>query len=126
MLINLSNHPSANWPSQQLDAAVRAFGNIMDLPFPDVDPSGNEEYIRELCEAYLQKIDDICRDTGCSISTVTVHIMGEMTCTFAIVNALQKRGVTCVASTTERVSSVENGVRTSVFRFVQFRKYLTD
>ena len=122
MLINLSNHPSANWPARQVDAAVRAYGSIMDLPFPDVDPSGDEEYIRIICDEYLRKIDDICRDAECSV-TMTIHIMGEMTLVYAMVNALHKRGITCVASTTERIASEKNGVKTSEFRFVQFRKY---
>jgi len=123
MLINLSNHPSANWPAQQL-AAAQAYGKIIDLPFPDVDPAGDEEYIRRLCEEYLLKIDDICSDAACRVATITVHIMGEMTFTFAMINALQKRGITCVASTTERVSSEANGMKTSAFRFVQFRQYI--
>jgi hypothetical protein len=122
MLINLSNHPSSNWPSQQL-AAAYIYGETIDLPFPVVEPFGDEEYIQLLCTEYLQKIDDICKDAACCVSTLTVHIMGEMTFIFAMVNALQKRGITCVASTTERVSSEENGVKTSEFRFVQFRKY---
>ena len=122
MLINLSNHPSPNWPEAQLQAASQ-YGKIIDLPFPEVDPACNQEYIQTLCEEYLQKINDICRDTACHISTFTVHIMGEMTFTFSMVNALQEQGVTCVASTTERVSSEEKGVKKSEFRFVQFRKY---
>ena len=123
MLINLSNHPSPNWPEIQLQAAIQ-YGKIIDLPFPEVNPAGDEEYIQTLCEEYLQKIDVICRDKACPVSTLTVHIMGEMTFSFAMVNALQKRGITCVASTTERIASEENGVKKSEFRFVQFRKYI--
>ena len=122
MLINLSNHPSTNWSSQQL-AAARIYGEIIDLPFPKVDPTGDEKYIRTVCEEYLQKIDTVCRDVARHVSTVTVHIMGEMTFTFAMVNALHSRGITCVASTTERVTKEENGMKTSEFRFVNFRKY---
>ena len=122
MLINLSNHPSANWSSQQMTAA-QVYGKTIDLPFPEVDPSGNEESIQSLRDEYLQKIDDICRDLACNVSTITVHIMGEMTFTFAMVSALQKRDITCIASTTERVVSEENGLKTSEFRFVRFRKY---
>ena len=122
MLINLSNHPSTNWTSQQL-AAAQVYGKVIDLPFPKIDPVGDEEYIQVLCEEYLRKMDDICRDVARNVSTVTVHIMGEMTFIFAMVNALQKRGILCVASTTERVASEENDVKTSEFRFVQFRKY---
>jgi len=128
MLINLSNHPSTKWSPEQL-AAAQVFGKVVDLPFPDVDPSGGEAYIRSLCESYLQKIDHISRDGAstvsmtCPVSEVTVHIMGEMTLTFALVNALQSRGTTCVASTTERIVTEANGVRTSAFHFRQFRKY---
>jgi hypothetical protein len=122
MLINLSNHPVANWSAQQITAAG-VYGTLIDLPFPDVDPSGDEEYLRILRDEYLRKIDEICGDGARPVSTITVHIMGEMTFTFAMVKALQKRGITCVASTTGRVSSEENGVKTSEFRFVHFRKY---
>jgi len=125
MLINLSNHPSTKWSPEQF-AATRIFGKVVDLPFPDVDPSGDEEYIRSLCETYLQKIYDMGRDGECAASEVTVHIMGEMTLTFALVNALQSRGITCVASTTERVVTEVNGIRTSAFHFKQFRKYTND
>ena len=120
MLINLSNHPSPNWSPQQL-AAAQAYGNVIDLPFPEVDPSGDEEYIQSLVCEYMDIINKYQLST--LNSQFSVHIMGEMTFTFAMVNALQKRNITCVASTTERVSSEENGVKTSEFRFVQFRKY---
>ena len=125
MLINLSNHPSANWSSQQLVAA-QVFGKIIDLPFPYVQPDGDEKEILLLCEEYLQKIDAIIRDGACPVSTVTVHIMGEMTFCFAMVNALQRRGISCVVSTTERVVTEKNGLRTSEFHFKQFRKYINE
>ena len=122
MLINLSNHPSSNWSSQQLSVA-EIYGDLADLPFPAVDPSGDEKYIQSLCEEYLQKINNICRDLACNKSTITVHIMGEMTFTFAILKALQKQNIECISSTTERISSEEDGLKTSEFKFVKFRKY---
>ena len=122
MFINISNHPLCNWSSHQL-AAVKEYGNVIDLPFPTVNPSGNEEYIRVLCDDYLKKINEICRDAARRVSTATVHIMGEMTLTYALVNALQKQGAICIASTTERISVEKDGMKTSEFRFVQFRKY---
>ena len=122
MLINLSNHPSANWPPEQF-AAAQVIGEVVDLPFPSVDPAGDAEYLQVVCNEYLQKINDICRDAAHRVSTVTVHIMGEMTLTYSLVNALQEQGLTCVASTTERISVEKDGMKTSEFRFVQFRKY---
>ena len=123
MLINLSNHPSANWPPEQF-AAAQVIGEVVDLPFPSVDPVGDAVYVQAVCNEYLQKINDICRDAALCVSTATVHIMGEMTLTYALVNALQKQGVTCVASTTERITSEENGIKISGFKFKQFRKYI--
>ena len=122
MLINLSNHPSANWPPEQL-AAAQVFCEVVDLPFPSVDPAGDTEYMQAVRNEYLKKINDICRDAALRVSTATVHIMGEMTLTYALVNALQKQGATCIASTTERITTEQDGKKTSEFRFVQFRKY---
>ncbi|MCL2650338.1 MAG: CRISPR-associated protein [Candidatus Azobacteroides sp.] len=121
MLINLSNHPSTKWSPQQL-AATQVYDEIIDLSFPDVDPSGDDEYIQSLVNEY---VDKIINNSQFSIlnSQLTVHIMGEMTFTFSIVNALQNRGIMCIASTTERIALEENGLKTSEFRFVRFRKY---
>jgi hypothetical protein len=119
MLINLSHHPSANWSAEQKTAAVEQFGEIRDLPFPSVDPKGDEEYIKSLVDEYLVKIDDM----ACNIASTNIHVMGEMTFSFAMVTALQQKGFTCVSSTTERIVKEENGVKTSEFRFVRFRNY---
>jgi hypothetical protein len=124
MLINLSNHPSADWLAKQKTAAEKQFGEIRDLPFPVVNPEGDEEYIKSLVNEYIVKIEEIVdqsRNDGCSLPTI--HIMGEMTFSFAMVTALQKKGVSCVSSTTERIVKEENGVKTSEFKFVRFRNY---
>lgn len=44
MLLNLSNHPSSLWCDEQKKAAETLFGEIVDLPFPQVDPNGDEAY----------------------------------------------------------------------------------
>jgi hypothetical protein len=119
MLINLSNHPSTDWPDEQKTAAIEQFGEIWDLPFPSVNPKGDEEYIKSLVNEYLVKIDDMI----CNIASTNIHVMGEMTFSFAMVTALQQKGFSCVSSTTERIVKEENGVKTSEFKFVRFRNY---
>lgn len=53
-----------------------------------------------------------------------VHVMGEMTFTHNLVNALKERGLTCLASTTERNTIMTpDGKKISEFKFVQFREY---
>ncbi len=113
MLLNLSNHPSALWPAVQLAACG---GKVLDMPFPQVDPDGDEAYIEKLADEYLDKILKT-KDVS------AVHIMGEMNFTFALVNRLKANGIRCLASTTKRATVEENGVKISKFNFVRFREY---
>lgn len=116
MLINLTNHPSVSWSNEQRMAA-EVYGKIVDLPFPQVDPNCTETEIDRLSDDYL------CRILGYGDDCV-VHIMGELTFVFSLVNKLKQRGVTCVASTTARVVIDKgNGLKESQFKFVSFRMY---
>jgi hypothetical protein len=118
MLINLSNHPSVNWKPEQIEAA-QAFGEIVDIPFPAVEPSGDEIYIQRLCNEYFEKVVK----TANGKETV-VHVMGEMTLTFSLVHILQDKGFICVASTSERIITDKgNGTKEVQFVFNRFRKY---
>ena len=113
MFLNLSNHPSANWSEKQLAAAG---GNVVDMPFPQVAPDGDETYIEHLATEYYNKILEMQGVTA-------VHIMGEMNFTFALVTKLKASGFKCVASTTKRETIEENGMKISKFEFVKFREY---
>lgn len=117
IFINLSNHPSSGWSEEQLSAA-RAYGEIVDMPFPLVSPEATLEQVKGLGE---QCVKDIM---GLNGQKCVVHVMGEMTLTYRIVSLLKRRSIPCVASTTERqVYTDENGNKVSTFRFVQFREY---
>lgn len=119
MLINLSNHPSAKWSDEQTQAAIKQYGSVVDIPFPQVDSNGDEEYIASLAEEYVSKVLDTVAD-----SFATVHLMGEMTLTFTLVCRLQRLGYSCVASTTERaVREFDDGSSEVQFKFVRFRTY---
>ncbi|MGN0186723.1 MAG: CRISPR-associated protein [Paludibacteraceae bacterium] len=113
MFLNLSNHPSVSWSSEQLAAAG---GRVVDMPFPQVDPEGDEEYIAKLADEYYQKILEMQGITA-------IHLMGEMNFTFALVTKLKAAGIKCVVSTTKRETIEENGVKISTFQFVRFREY---
>lgn len=119
MFINLSNHPSANWSEEQKNAAEQLAGPIVDIPFPAVDPYASEDVVSSIADNYCQ----IVLETACGQDSLIVHLMGEMTLTFALVQRLHTFGITCVASTTKRVTAEDDGVKTSVFKFVKFRKY---
>lgn len=119
MLINLSNHPSSNWSANQTSEALRLYGDIVDLPFPQVDPHADEDEVQELATQYAAKVSAMAGDMP-----TTIHLMGEMNFTFALVALLQKAGFSCVASTTQRiVNEFPNGRKEVQFQFVRFRKY---
>ena len=118
IFINLSNHPSDKWTAEQL-AAAQQYGTVTDLPFPAINPGAGKEEIKRLAEETFDRIKE-----NVAGKTATVHLMGEMTFTYALVRRLKDVGVRCVASTTDReVVDNGDGTRTTKFRFVRFRDY---
>lgn len=121
MLINLSNHPSEKWHNNQLSEANRIFGVVIDLPFPHIPPNESPEFIKNLASSYLQKVLDIFSSSKDKKNAV--HIMGELTFTYNLINLLKKENIICLASTTDR-NAFENGnEKISIFDFVRFREY---
>ena len=118
VLINFSNHPSESWSEKQIKAAQK-YGEIIDLPFPDIDPYMNKKQLQALSADYVQKIQAMAKGYH-----FTVHLMGEMTFTYMVVSQLKEVGIECIASTTQReVEETSDGRKTSVFQFVSFRNY---
>lgn len=119
-LLNLTNHPHSLWDEAQMQAASR-YGECVDMPFPPIDPEGDEAYIDALTDEYLQKIKDFATERQ---ADVTVHLMGELTFSFALVEKLKNAGIACISSTSVRNSKdLGNGQKEIVFKFVRFRNY---
>lgn len=117
--VNLSNHPSDKWDETQLTAA-RQYGEIKDLPFPDISVDLDNKKLDKLVEKTLGKI----YQTAYPAREITIHIMGEMTFTFRLVEKLKAAGIRCVASTSERVvQELSDGRKVVQFSFVRFREY---
>lgn len=119
MFINFTNHPSDKWDADQINAA-NAYGVIIDIPFPDVDPEANEDEIKNLVAECVNKI--IAANPDC------VLCQGEFCLSYGVINALKATGIKVVAACSKRVA-VENvvdgkTVRVSHFQFVQYREYL--
>ena len=125
VFINLTNHPSSAWKGKQLLDATKNNAKLIDIKFPNVDPEATSEDIDHLVEEYINIIfTNIGKTT--KLDGVIVHIMGEMTFTYRMVEKLQNYyGIKCVASTTKRIveENEEDGTKTSRFEFVQFRNY---
>jgi len=104
----------------QINKALEQFGEVMDMPFPVINPEGDEMYIKDMAHTYLQRILAM-RDR---YPDLTVHIMGELTFCYALVRLLKKNRIACVASTTTRkVIIANNSKKVSEFEFVRFRYY---
>ena len=118
MLINLSNHPSTAWSAVQLDAAS-VYGEIVDYPFPSVDPEATEDNIEDMANTI---INDIANKYD--MGNLTIHLMGEFTLTEALLIRFRELRIPCVASTTRRnVVETEDGKKIVEFKFVRFRRY---
>ena len=119
VFVNLSNHPSVDWSEEQKKAAL-AYGEIVDVSFPSVPSSCSDKAMQKLADKAVGAVVKAAYPAR----EVTVHVMGEMTLTYRIVNKLKARGIRCLASTSDRVASdIGNGEKTSQFHFVEFREY---
>lgn len=118
MLLNISNHPKSEWSNEQVAEAERLFGSIVDYPFPQIPPEWDSNDVDLLATQTFKEIT-----SKYSLEDLTVHIMGEMTFCFALIKKLQKIGVRCIASTTQRTTTTQNNVIIKQFSFVRFREY---
>ena len=130
MLINFTNHPSQNWGDAQKNAAVEMYGEILDLPFPDVDPCYGTPELLELGKEYENKMLRMIREAGqgqASGKKCAVLCQGEFTLSFVVIRLLQKEGIEVITATSQRqvVETVEDGItkKTAIFSFVRFRSY---
>lgn len=117
LFLNLSNHPSSAWSEKQLVAA-RAYGDVVDMAFPNVPPCATEEDIDKMAVDCVDKIVERAGD-----AVPTVHVMGEMSLTFKVVQLLNDRGIRCVCSTTQRIVTEQDGKKVTEFQFERFREY---
>ena len=122
MLLNLSNHPKKIWDKKQTETAEKLYGEIIDVHFPAVYPEADEKEIYILAKEYLEHSKKILSESN--DKNDAVHIMGEMTFSFALVKMLQENNIKCIASTTKRIVTENNSLtKISRFDFVQFRRY---
>ena len=118
MFINHTNHLSQYWSHAQLTAACE-YGDILDLPFPSVDPQASSSEVLELAQEYAGRI--------IALHPSAVLCQGEFVYSHALVERLLAAGITVLAATSERVVEefYHNGINEKRidFQFVQFREY---
>lgn len=121
MLINLSNHPSSKWGEAQRNTAWQQFGDIQDMPFPNITPDWDTDEVETHAGEFYGRIKEIEIEIG---EKPVIHITGEITFCFLLIQMLLNDGFRCITSTTERIVKEENGIKTSEFKFKRFRNYI--
>lgn len=117
--INLSNHRSDNWSNAQRQAA-ETYGEIVDIPFPQIYPQADSEEIDILVNEYLEILSK--HDIS------AIMLQGEYVFTFRLAVKLKAMGMTVLSACTERrtkeiVDETGKTHKTSEFEFVRFREY---
>ena len=139
MLINLTNHPFANWSNEQIMETKKLYGEVCDYPFPAVPVDFTSDDISYMAEDIIEdiihrkkEIEDSTEqssevETQIASHAFAVMCQGEFTLTYALVCLLQKAGIEVVSAVSERIvreEKVGSEIRkTAVFRFAGFREY---
>lgn len=121
MLINLSNHPSSAWAEKQLKTAEKKFGNVIDIPFPNISPFASSQQVYKKAKTYLNKITSLISKS--KDKNNAVHLMGEFTFAFYLTQMLKQKKIPVVVSTTKRIVEEKDGKKVVTFNFVKFREY---
>lgn len=119
MFVNFTNHPSNNWSNSQLVKA-KEYGEIVDLPFPNIPSNLSEEELIRMADNYVEKIY--------ALKPKAVLCQGEMVFTHLMVNKLKEKGILVLAAISDRVTEEikmdDRTLKTSEFTFLGFRKYI--
>lgn len=124
-MINLSNHPSTNWPQEQIDAARELDGReVVDLPFPSVPTDAVRAWdIVSLARGLTLRLAGLRKE-----GHRAVMVAGEPAMSVALVAIVQGLGMQAFCAVTVR-DAVEERLpdgstrKVSVFRFQGFRAY---
>ena len=119
VFINHTNHPSDKWSRNQLNEASK-IGTIVDMRFPDIDPTWDSLQVKNVAAKSFESIKRIAPNA--------VLCQGEAVYTFELVTLLKAAGIKVLAACAERnVKEREKGSgiteKISEFRFTGFREY---
>lgn len=119
MFVNCTNHPSNAWSSSQREAAA-PYGEIVDFPFPEIDPMLSEAELDALAHRIAGKILELKPDA--------VLCQGEMGMTYLLVPRLLAAGIPVYHACSrrraqEKQCSDGSTTKNQVFTFERFRRY---
>jgi len=121
-LINISNHPSSRWSQSQLQSALAFAEEIIDVPFPLVDPSAREKEIHQMAsEIFTKHILSLPK-----WKDSVVMIQGEFSLCYALFMLCKSNALPIAIPTTsrqvrEKVLADGSVIKQATFKFVRWR-----
>jgi len=96
----------------------KGLDKIIDIPFPNVDPSLTMTEVREkIANDLIKKIEKIEKN---EVNEMSVYLAGDFSLCFMIYNEFSGSSI-FVFPSTKRVVEVINGQKISSFKFVRWR-----
>ncbi len=124
-MINISNHNSAKWSPEQLQAAG---GTVINVPHPVINPEWSETELFDFVSGWIRDnlipVLDLNPNDNQPKNPIAIHLMGETGfCGLVAAFCAKLHNMIIVHSTTIRETiELADGKKVSVFRFVQFRR----
>lgn len=120
MFLNITNHPVSEWPQKQIDFVHEKYGEIVEIPYPQINPTWTNEDIRRAVTELADQIDEM--------HPSAILVMGEFSLIFQMIDCLLQRGHKVLTACSVRntvVKSNPDGTRTKIakYDFQCFREY---
>lgn len=116
ILINHTNYPSERWS----EAQRARFTEIIDLPFPNIDPCASQDEVRDIVKVSYKAIVEIAQNID--YDEIGICLQGEFSYCYSLFLALYHNfNIAVYIPTTERKAIEKDGAKTSVFEFVRWR-----
>ena len=119
VFINLTNHPSSAWGTEQIREAEN-YGEIADFPFHNIPVDISDTELDALVDEYYARIMEQ--------SDPIVMLQGEFVFVYRLANRLKEAGIPVFSACTDRIVSEEvqpdgSIIKTSHFRYGGLREY---
>lgn len=116
VLINFSQRNTRLWSEEQLKAAKKEFGEVINLEFPSLRPNMTQEEIQMLAAISVEEIFQL--------NPKAVHIVEGGSFLVMVVHLLMNLGIPSVESTFEKnIAMSKTGEKEVSYKFIQFRAY---
>lgn len=122
IFVNFSNHRIQNWGEKQIESSKDLVhgGELVDVPFPQVDPYDTEKDLIETA--------DVCVREILKNNPSVVMCQGEFGLSYLVINQLKKAGIKVVYACSERKTKEvfdQDGTskKVAIFEFVNYREY---